>query len=151
MIGNKAPFTVYQSHFSSILFATIILLPARIASVALDIAPGTPRNAPVSANSPTSSYVSRLWVVSCSDAARSATAIGKSYRPLLREIGRSEVYGYLLRREFITAINNRTANSIASLFTVVSGNPTMVKPGKPLLICTSMVMAGAFTPSAARV
>ncbi|MEA7538786.1 hypothetical protein ONQ62_26495, partial [Salmonella enterica subsp. enterica serovar Virginia] len=42
---------------------------ALMASVALDIAPGTPRNAPVSANSPTSSYASRFDAVSCSDAA----------------------------------------------------------------------------------
>jgi hypothetical protein len=36
-------------------------------------------------------------------------------------------------------------------FTVVSGRPTIVKPGRPLLMCTSTVINGAQTPSAARV
>ncbi|MGU0016643.1 hypothetical protein ACVXG9_20840 [Escherichia coli] len=55
-------------------------------------------------------------------------------------IGWSQVDGDFFRRIFISAIDNGAAHAIASFFTVVSGKPTIVKPGRPLLICTSTVM-----------
>ena len=66
---------------------TTMRRPALMASIALGIAPGTPRNPPVRASSPTNSYCFSRVVLSCSEATRSARAMGRSYRP--PSLGRS--------------------------------------------------------------
>ena len=77
----RHPFSAIRLTSDAFSLATMICRPARMASRAPDIAPGTPLNAPVSASSPTNSYEPSRVVLSCSEAARRAIAIGKSYRP----------------------------------------------------------------------
>ena len=78
-------------------------------------------------------------------------AIGKSNRP--PSLGKSAGARLtVIRRDgnsnwaLIIALRTR---SLAS-FTVVSGKPTKVKLGIPLLKCTSTVTGGASTPTQAR-
>jgi len=52
-----------------------------------------------------------------------------------------------LKPLLIMALRTRSRAS----FTVVSGKPTSVSAGRPLLICASMTTSGASTPIAARV
>ena len=85
------------------------------------------------------------------DAAKMPSAIGKSNRP--PSLGRSAGAKLTVirfagnsNRELMIALRTRSRDSL----TVVSGKPTNVNRGMPLLMCTSTVTLGASTPTEAR-
>src|SRR5690606_29545479 len=113
--------------------------------------PLIPRNSPPKANSPTNSVLRNRSLLTCSEAAKTPIAIGKSYRP--PPFGMSAGDKLMVMRcggnskpLFIIAARTRSLDSL----TAVSGIPTIDKLGNPGEICTSTRTCGAVTPNSAR-